>query len=54
MGFLYSGAVQDQDGPVHQVQGVGDIAETLQRFRDQPAVYAPPTVGTARHNDEST
>ena len=47
-------AVEDEDGPVHQVQGVGDVAEVLQGCGDQQSVDAPAAVGTACHDDERT
>ena len=45
-------AVENEDGPVHQVQGVGDVAEVLQGCGDQQSVDAPAAVGAACHDDE--
>ena len=53
-GFLYSGAVQDQDGPVHWVQGGGDMPRLCRGLETKQRSTPHPTVGTARHNDEST
>ncbi len=38
--------------PVHQVQGVGDVAEVLQGCGDQQSIDAPAAVGAYRHDDE--
>ena len=39
---------------MHQVQGVGDVAEVLQGCGDQQTVDAPAAVGAACHDDERT
>ena len=39
---------------MHQVQGVGDVAEVLQGCGDQQSVDAPAAVGAACHDDERT
>ncbi|CNJ55630.1 Uncharacterised protein [Mycobacterium tuberculosis] len=37
---------------MHQVQGVGDVAEVLQGCGDQQSIDAPAAVGAACHDDE--
>ena len=47
-----SAAVENEDGPVYQVQRVGDVAEVLQGRGDQQSIDTPAAVGAACHDDE--